>query len=137
MGDDGTGWDADVPISRCVSEVTCYNPAPHPAVSNLRAAKVGGAGDFDNSSNFGPPVSPWAIPDPDPSKFWLDRPLFSFAFASTYSYSIGGVSYRSGGLGFLPLLHLRLVKKQTRSTPLRTSFLLIVTVKPIFAFRLF
>ena len=57
MGDDGwdgTGWDADVPISRCVSEVTCYIRAPHPAVSNLRATKVGGAGDFDNSSNFEP-----------------------------------------------------------------------------------
>ena len=73
MGDDGTGWDADVPISRCVSEVTCYNPAPHPAVSNLRAAKVGGAGDFDNSSNFGPSLS---LGDPRP------RPLQVLARSS-------------------------------------------------------
>ena len=137
----GTGWDADVPISRYVFEVAiessaCYsNLAPLPAVSNLRATNVGRA-DSDNSSTSTPPSVPPSIP---PSLY--PRPLQVLSSIVRYVRlhpltdavmdSIGGVRYRSG---LSPSPSPTRKKANTFNAP---SFLLIVTVKPIFAFWLF
>ena len=127
-GDDGLGrkeattGDADVPISLRVFRVAyllqVVASSPQPARgAEFKSDEGRGRGDGRATLMITARLRTHPRSPPVPG---FDRPLFSFA--STYSRARTPSEEVSViGRGFLFLLHLRLVKKQTRSTPLRTS----------------